>query len=590
MTKMSRGKGAHAGKGKSGALHGTTTSKHGFGGRVSGVRAGGPDVGNMDVRQLSQAQEMQNKGWAMERKERAVPQEVGWPTYGISATIRVGLMRKLKRLSKAVGLDGAAQFEATYKPWYHTLPKNMQDYCLEMAGILAGLEPMEVPDDAQTAHIMSNIITMRTRADLVEYLDTLPRPIATWVWYNGMGDKGSKFFGGPEGGAGEDEGLELLIDREREKHGIPSAPLPTVAQAKRLPPSWRTTISEALESKYKLAYWCSLPQGKDTFDLLTDSIGPGASRQGKSEYRSATARAAFLDTCLHGPLFLVTEATTDALVKAASILDDWSPMPELIANEHGMYILFERGISIDVPLVGRYSGAIGDKAATKTMELRGLVVSNLYFGSYKTGPVDLFQTDTDEVVFHPRKFSRRVQQYTHRIHISALHGVPGLGFAVPAELEGWNMGLSMKAHRAQLNGTTPDGTETWHDYNDFENALLGAFLLWVKQRQVIYTTRHADRGTRRRMESSAHKPQHEQEAEINLVELRARDYISREPKDGEESSIEYSCRWLVRAHWHKYHCGPGRTVIQSKYVESYIKGPDDKPLKAPKPIVYAVTR
>lgn len=56
-----------------------------------------------------------------------------------------------------------------------------------------------------------------------------------------------------------------------------------------------------------------------------------------------------------------------------------------------------------------------------------------------------------------------------------------------------------------------------------------------------------------------------------------------------ESDVEWACRWLVRGHWRRqfYPSANRRVPI---WIDAHIKGPADKPLRAPAPEVFAVTR
>jgi hypothetical protein len=58
------------------------------------------------------------------------------------------------------------------------------------------------------------------------------------------------------------------------------------------------------------------------------------------------------------------------------------------------------------------------------------------------------------------------------------------------------------------------------------------------------------------------------------------------PAPGE---VEWSCRWLVRGHWHTYRTGPGRQNYTPRYVQPFVKGPAGKPLRE-RPKVASVSR
>lgn len=69
---------------------------------------------------------------------------------------------------------------------------------------------------------------------------------------------------------------------------------------------------------------------------------------------------------------------------------------------------------------------------------------------------------------------------------------------------------------------------------------------------------------------------------------RARDYpvslidVRRAPVAGCTSTgrrIEHDHRWSVRGHWRNQACGPGRTQRRRVWIEGYVAGPTDKPLR-----------
>jgi hypothetical protein len=53
---------------------------------------------------------------------------------------------------------------------------------------------------------------------------------------------------------------------------------------------------------------------------------------------------------------------------------------------------------------------------------------------------------------------------------------------------------------------------------------------------------------------------------------------------------EYSHRFVVRGHWAKRWCGPGRTELRYVYINPYLKGPEDAPLLAGREHVHHVSR
>lgn len=76
---------------------------------------------------------------------------------------------------------------------------------------------------------------------------------------------------------------------------------------------------------------------------------------------------------------------------------------------------------------------------------------------------------------------------------------------------------------------------------------------------------------------------------LHVINLRAVDRTLDPPSQGEGGQREYECRWFVRGHWRKqYHPREGRHV--PTWIDTHIKGPEDKPLRQPLPTVFSVTR
>lgn len=102
-------------------------------------------------------------------------------------------------------------------------------------------------------------------------------------------------------------------------------------------------------------------------------------------------------------------------------------------------------------------------------------------------------------------------------------------------------------------------------------------------RQAILTTstqRIQNRTVRKRLARTlAYEPV------VKVVELRRRDYQQRDESEG--GTVEWSCQWLVRGHWHRYHTREG---LQPRWVMPYVKGDPDKPLRVAEKVAYEVVR
>lgn len=109
------------------------------------------------------------------------------------------------------------------------------------------------------------------------------------------------------------------------------------------------------------------------------------------------------------------------------------------------------------------------------------------------------------------------------------------------------------------------------------NRMVHAFWLLLGQTVVDPTEAHIDRARRKRAQKMALPPR------VTIIRLRHRESGRAEG----ESLVEWNHRWLVRGHWHWFHCGPGHPLAQEispgvfmcrRWLAPYVKGPEGKPL------------
>ena len=75
---------------------------------------------------------------------------------------------------------------------------------------------------------------------------------------------------------------------------------------------------------------------------------------------------------------------------------------------------------------------------------------------------------------------------------------------------------------------------------------------------------------------------------VKTIVLRARDR-AHEIGTGDSAARAYSCRWIVRGHWRQqFYASRGEHA--ARWIAPHLKGPDDRPLRTPKPEVFAVVR
>ena len=75
---------------------------------------------------------------------------------------------------------------------------------------------------------------------------------------------------------------------------------------------------------------------------------------------------------------------------------------------------------------------------------------------------------------------------------------------------------------------------------------------------------------------------------IQIVYLRRRE---QHPtlRDGSSNPVDWSCQWLVQGHWrNQYH--PSDQSHKPMFIQSYVKGPEDKPFKTPRERIFAAVR
>jgi hypothetical protein len=79
---------------------------------------------------------------------------------------------------------------------------------------------------------------------------------------------------------------------------------------------------------------------------------------------------------------------------------------------------------------------------------------------------------------------------------------------------------------------------------------------------------------------------------LKVVTLRRMEQDRHREQGQEHIDREYHWQWLVRGHWRRqpYKDGLGGIVYKNIFIEAYIKGPQDKPLKSPTPTLFVARR
>jgi hypothetical protein len=116
---------------------------------------------------------------------------------------------------------------------------------------------------------------------------------------------------------------------------------------------------------------------------------------------------------------------------------------------------------------------------------------------------------------------------------------------------------------------------------DWIRKLAFAFFAFIRQECVSIQTTPASRPIRRHLPKA-----YTAEPVIKIIQLRRR---SPATTSGTAEQRDYSCRWLVRGHWRNQFY-PSSQSHRPRFIPAYVKGPDDKPLKATKSAIFAVVR
>jgi hypothetical protein len=110
--------------------------------------------------------------------------------------------------------------------------------------------------------------------------------------------------------------------------------------------------------------------------------------------------------------------------------------------------------------------------------------------------------------------------------------------------------------------------------------LVHAFWLLLNQKVTVVNAHRLPRHAAKRAERLSLK------SSVTVVKLRTLVYPERE--DG-HSTVNWTCRFIVRGHWRWQVYGPGKTLRKRIWVHPFIKGDPDLPLKAGG-IVYGLHR
>lgn len=85
----------------------------------------------------------------------------------------------------------------------------------------------------------------------------------------------------------------------------------------------------------------------------------------------------------------------------------------------------------------------------------------------------------------------------------------------------------------------------------------------------------------------AEHPSHEPNCHVVTLRRQVGMESARKPDSG--AGVDWRYQWIVRGHWRNQYYPKAERHVPI-FISPYLKGPEDKPLKAPKPTVFAVNR
>lgn len=101
-----------------------------------------------------------------------------------------------------------------------------------------------------------------------------------------------------------------------------------------------------------------------------------------------------------------------------------------------------------------------------------------------------------------------------------------------------------------------------------------SFFRLAEQRVITYAPGAGDRHARKRMRRLSPRGREE----VLVVTLRRP--VARRNPDAEEQAVAWTRRWLVQGHW-RMQWYPSLGEHRQKWIETYVKGPEDMPLVVP---------
>lgn len=114
-------------------------------------------------------------------------------------------------------------------------------------------------------------------------------------------------------------------------------------------------------------------------------------------------------------------------------------------------------------------------------------------------------------------------------------------------------------------------------FQEDRRLLAALFTLLTQPALTTRTVERPDRAARRRIQRAGAGA----DQDVQVITLRRPKAEPSEPGGGDTPKREYDHRWIVQPHWRRQPYGPGRSQTKLIMIPPHVKGPADKPLKAP---------
>lgn len=176
----------------------------------------------------------------------------------------------------------------------------------------------------------------------------------------------------------------------------------------------------------------------------------------------------------------------------------------------------------------------------------------------------------------------------HGTWFSAFIFDQSLGCTMPTVSFRWDKNLTLKdlprnlregyyqSHRSREKGRAGQGIDGTVEASVRLAQFFIAGIVWLEQR--ILTAEPAV-GTRQVTRQAQRKYNLDKRPLISVVQLRRRQGTTSPRGDGSPGRT-YTCRWVVAGHWRNQPYGPkGRTSHRLIWIDSFVKGPDNQPLR-----------